>query len=221
MLAFLANLTYTALERERDKRFSAQFKGDHDDPLGSRRRWRPAACARMGQCFRSIRLVHSRLVAESSLLVEAVRERACRVLPSGRFSGPGLLNVVADATAEDFPTNIRGMRQFLHNCTVKPLAPDDFERALCWNIIVRPDVRGALGRRVIDSDDVLSTLRVPLLVAHGRKDIIIKPAIAEHILEICPTATASWYDDVGHAPFLEDPARFNRELAELVHRVRP
>jgi hypothetical protein len=65
------------------------------------------------------------------------------------------------------------MRQFVRNCTVKPLAPDDFERALCWNIIVRPDVRGALGRRVIDSDDVLSTLRVPLLVAHGRKDIII------------------------------------------------
>jgi pimeloyl-ACP methyl ester carboxylesterase len=47
------------------------------------------------------------------------------------------------------------------------------------------------------------------------------PAMAEHILEMCPTATASWYDDVGHAPFLEDPARFNRELAELVHRVRP
>jgi pimeloyl-ACP methyl ester carboxylesterase len=50
---------------------------------------------------------------------------------------------------------------------------------------------------------------------------IIKPAMAEHILEICPTATASWYEDVGHAPFLEEPARFNRELAELVHRVRP
>jgi non-heme chloroperoxidase len=143
------------------------------------------------------------------------------VTTSGRFSGPGLLNVVADATAEDFPTNIVGMRQFVRNCTVKPLAPDDFERALCWNIIVRPDVRGALGRRVIDSDDVLRTLRVPLLVAHGRQDIMIKPAMAEHILEICPTAAACWYDDAGHAPFLEDPARFNRELAELVHRVRP
>jgi non-heme chloroperoxidase len=143
------------------------------------------------------------------------------VTTSGRFSGPGLLSVVADATAEDFPTNIRGMRQFLRNCTVKPLPPDDFEIALCWNIIVRPDVRGALGRRAIDSDDVLSTLRVPLLVAHGRQDIVIKPSMAEHILEICPTATASWYDDVGHAPFLEDPARFNRELAELVHQVRP
>ena len=34
------------------------------------------------------------------------------------------------------------------------------------------------------------------------------PAMAEHVLKICPTTTASWYDEVGQAPFLEDPARF-------------
>jgi non-heme chloroperoxidase len=59
-----------------------------------------------------------------------------------------------------------------------------------------------------------------MLVAHGRQEYVVLPAMAEHILEICPTATASWYDDVGHAPFLEDPARFNRELAELVQQVQ-
>src|SRR5258708_17211805 len=91
------------------------------------------------------------------------------VTTSGRFSGPGLLSVVADATAEDFPTNIRGMRQFLRNCTVKPLPPDDFEIALCCNIIVRPDVRGALGSRAIHSGDVVSTLRAPLLAALVRQ----------------------------------------------------
>jgi pimeloyl-ACP methyl ester carboxylesterase len=29
----------------------------------------------------------------------------------------------------------------------------------------------------------------------------------------------SWYEGVGHAPHLEAPERFNRELAELTRRV--
>jgi pimeloyl-ACP methyl ester carboxylesterase len=44
--------------------------------------------------------------------------------------------------------------------------------------------------------------------------------MAEHILAICPAAEASWYDGVGHAPHLEAPERFNRELAAFVARVR-
>ena len=75
---------------------------------------------------------------------------------------------------------------------------------------------GALISRQIDSDDVLTRLHVPVLVTHGRQDQIVSPSMADHILRVCPTATASWYDVVGHAPFIEDPERFNRELAELV-----
>ncbi len=136
------------------------------------------------------------------------------------FIGPGFINVVTDAISEDLPTSLLAMRQFMHNCIARPLALEDLETALCWQMVVRPDVRGALVTREINSDDVLRSLRVPLLVAHGRQDYVVLPTMAEHVLETCPKATASWYDDVGHAPFLEDPARFNRELAELVHQVR-
>ena len=136
------------------------------------------------------------------------------------FIGHGFINVVTDAISEDLPTSLLAMRQFMHNCIAKPLALEDLETALCWQMVVRPDVRGALVTREINSDNVLRSLRVPLLVAHGRQDYVVLPTMAEHVLETCPKATASWYDDVGHAPFLEDPARFNRELAELVHHVR-
>jgi pimeloyl-ACP methyl ester carboxylesterase len=44
--------------------------------------------------------------------------------------------------------------------------------------------------------------------------------MAEHILAVCPTAQASWYEGVGHLPHLEEPERFNRELAALARRVR-
>ena len=39
------------------------------------------------------------------------------------------------------------------------------------------------------------------------------------VLSVCPTAEASWYDGVGHAPHLEAPERCNRELAALTRRV--
>jgi non-heme chloroperoxidase len=112
------------------------------------------------------------------------------------------------------------MRGFLRACLAKPMPAEELETALCWNIVVPARVRAALGAREIDDDDVLRTLDVPLLVTQGRSDLVVLPAMAEHVLATCPTAEASWYDGVGHAPFLEEPERFNRELAALVRRVR-
>jgi non-heme chloroperoxidase len=138
----------------------------------------------------------------------------------GTLIGPGFLDHFADATADDLPTNIRGMRAFLKDCAAKPLPADDFETALCWNMVVAPRIRASLAARQIDGDDVLRTLMVPLLVTQGRADTVVLPAMAEHILAICPAAEASWYEGVGHLPHLQEPERFNRELAALTRRVR-
>jgi non-heme chloroperoxidase len=138
----------------------------------------------------------------------------------GTLIGPGFLEHFADLTADDLPTNISAMRAFLRACLAKPIAAADFETALCWNMVVAARVRAALAAREIDDDDVLRALDVPLLVTHGRADSVVLPAMAEHVLATCPTAEASWYDGVGHAPFLEEPERFNRELAALTRRVR-
>jgi len=138
----------------------------------------------------------------------------------GTLIGPGFLDHFVDATAVDLPTNIRGMRAFLKDCAAKPLPADDFETALCWNMVVAPRIRASLAARQIDCDDVLRTLMVPLLVTQGRADTVVLPAMAEHILAICPAAEASWYEGVGHLPHLQEPGRFNRELAALTRRVR-
>jgi pimeloyl-ACP methyl ester carboxylesterase len=138
----------------------------------------------------------------------------------GTLIGPGFLDHFAGATAPDLPTNIQTLRAFLRACTATPLPAPDFETALAWNVAVPAHVRAALAAREIDDDDVLRTLRVPLLVTHGRDDTVVLPAMAEHVLATCPTAEASWYDGVGHAPHLEAPERFNRELADLVRGVR-
>jgi pimeloyl-ACP methyl ester carboxylesterase len=138
----------------------------------------------------------------------------------GTLIGPGFLDHFAHATADDLPTNIWAMRRFLRACLVKPLPAAEFETALCWNVVVPARVRANLAAREIDDDDVLRALDVPLAVTQGRADSVVLPAMAEHILRVCPAAEASWYDGVGHAPHLEEPERFNRELAVLARGTR-
>jgi pimeloyl-ACP methyl ester carboxylesterase len=138
----------------------------------------------------------------------------------GTLIGPGFIDNFAGAIADDLPTNIQALRRFLAGCTAKPLSAADFETALYYNAVVSPQVRAHLGTRQIDGDDLLRTLDVPLLVTHGLLDTVVLPAMADHVLATCRTAEASWYDGVGHAPFLEAPERFNRELAGFVRRAR-
>jgi pimeloyl-ACP methyl ester carboxylesterase len=137
----------------------------------------------------------------------------------GTLIGPGFLDHFAGATADDLPSNIQALRSFVHTCLVTPLPAEELETAIAWNLAVPARVRAALAARTIDDDDVLRDLRVPLLVTQGRADTVVLPAMAEHVLAVCPTAQASWYDDVGHAPHLEQPDRFNHELAALARRV--
>ncbi len=137
----------------------------------------------------------------------------------GTFLGPGFLDHFAGATADDLPTNIRAIRGLVKALPAKPLPTDDVETLLCSSTAVPAQVRANLAAREIDDDDVLRALEVPLLVTHGREDTVVLPAMAEHVLATCPTAEASWYDGVGHVPHLEEPERFNRELAALTRRV--
>jgi pimeloyl-ACP methyl ester carboxylesterase len=113
------------------------------------------------------------------------------------------------------------MRSFVRACIARPVADADLETAVCWNVVVPASIRANLAARELDYDDVLRALDVPLLVTQGRADTVVLPAMAEHILATYPAAEASWYEGVGHVPHMEEPERFNRELAELARRVRP
>jgi non-heme chloroperoxidase len=139
--------------------------------------------------------------------------------PSFEHIGPGLLENAGDACGPDLPTSIAAILRFLRACTVRPLSDPDWSTALCWNMVVAPEVRGALFARAIDADPVLSGLSVPVLVTHGLSDAIVLPSMGEHVVDVCGTARASWYEDIGHLPFLEDSDRFDRELAEFAGRV--
>ena len=138
----------------------------------------------------------------------------------GTLIGPGFLDHFAGATADDLPTNIGAMRSFVRACVVKPVPADDLETAICWNIVVPPPSAPTSPPARSTRRRADAPCEVPLLVTQGRADSVVLPAMAEHVLATCPTAEASWYDGIGHAPHLEEPERFNRELAALT-QARP
>lgn len=145
---------------------------------------------------------------------------AAVILRPPRFDhlGPGLLENARDACASDLTKNIAAIQRFLRACTAQQVDGDAWERALSWNMVVPPTVRGALISREIDGD-ALADVAVPVLVTHGRDDAIVLPSMAKHTLGICKPAVPSWYDNVGHMPFWEAAERFDWELANLVDQT--
>ena len=97
---------------------------------------------------------------------------------------------------------------------------DPWEVAVASGMMVPPPIRIAMFSRVLDNDDVLASIRVPTLVVHGGADRIVRSSAAEHTASTVPGAKLLVYPGVGHAPHLETPARFNRDLADFIRSIR-
>ncbi|MEO3433978.1 alpha/beta hydrolase [Inquilinus sp. CAU 1745] len=130
--------------------------------------------------------------------------------------GQGLLANSPTMCRDELAANIAATRRFVRACSARPLPPDWHETMLAFNMTVPPFVRRALFSRAEDFDDVLSSIRLPVLLTHGTADDIVLPAMTDRIARAMPAARLSLYDGIGHMPFVEDQPRFNRELAAFV-----
>jgi pimeloyl-ACP methyl ester carboxylesterase len=134
------------------------------------------------------------------------------------FVGENLKNQ-APMMSEDLATNIAATRAFVHGCFEKQPTADDFETMLSFNMMVPPKVRAHLGGRPLDATEVMSKLKIPVLVTHGDKDRNSKIGTAQYTAKTIPGAKLSVYEGIGHAPFYEDATRFNTELANFVREA--
>ncbi len=161
------------------------------------------------------RVVNDYLRVHGAGAVGGINFVAARTSTEGTTFGPGRTHI-ANMLSEDLTTNIAGTRGFLRACFEIQPSVDDFETMLACNMVVPAGARSHIIARGTDDGVVLKTLTCPVLVTHGRKDQIILPTTAEFSTATIRGAKLSFYDDVGHSPFWEDSARFNRELAEFV-----
>jgi pimeloyl-ACP methyl ester carboxylesterase len=127
--------------------------------------------------------------------------------------GTAFLEAVPGLASTNLEDNIRALRTFLRAMFVKQPSQDDFEELLAMNMVVPPGVRLALVSRTIDRDEVMKSLTIPVLVTAGGQDAIVLDAHTMHLLACLPRAQKSVYPGVGHGPPVEEPERFNRELA--------
>ena len=134
------------------------------------------------------------------------------------FYEPYSRKAIQGMCTDDPAENIRWTREFLQLCTAQPLPAHAFEEALAYNMLCPAHVRRAVQRRIIDYDRVLERMSVPVLFSHGRDERLVRPAMSEHACALVRDGTVSYYDGVGHAPFVEAPERFNRELAGFAER---
>ena len=65
---------------------------------------------------------------------------------------------------------------------------------------------------VIDHRGDLPAVKMPALVCRGDHDVIVDPAIGERAAELFPNSRLVRFSESGHAPFLEEPERFDAEL---------
>lgn len=119
----------------------------------------------------------------------------------------------------DLETNVRSTIAFVEACALQWNA-SDFAQQVAAAMVVPPYVRAALLGRPLDTDDLYRAIDIPVLFSHGAHDAIAPLAAAQHGHAITPNSELSIYENAGHAPFMEEPERFNRELAEFVARCK-
>ena len=122
--------------------------------------------------------------------------------------------------SEDLAINIAATRAFLHDCFSIQPTQEEYETMLAFNMMVPPKVRLGLSGRPLEVDDMLRSLKLPVLVTHGAEDKNSNLIAAEYTAKMIPGAKLSIYQGVGHSPFFEATPRFNAELAAFVRSAQ-
>lgn len=131
--------------------------------------------------------------------------------PYGRTPEAHARNIAA--LKEDYPGLVRSFVQSIFSRDVGQAMLDFVEQiAFRVPLWVALDQWEAMGRT--DLRDVLPEIAGPCLLLHGTEDLRISPRVAEWMAERVKQPRLVLLDDIGHTPFIEDPATFNAALEE-------
>ena len=125
---------------------------------------------------------------------------------------PEFLSLVPGFFSTDAVESVKSLEALLRLCFAQEISAEDLYLMLGYNVSVPPYVRQALFSRSIDNDDLLPSIRKPVLITHGTDDAIVKPAaVSQHVARLAH-AQVHTIANTGHAPFWDDAAAFNRRL---------
>lgn len=129
--------------------------------------------------------------------------------------------IYRDLVSPDLKTHLDTVRDFLRLCFhTQPDAPT-FERLLANAAMASWDMQRAVMSISVEAAEGLGKASVPVLLLYGERDALVqaKPAI-DRARQLNPRIQSKLYAESGHAPFLEEAARFNRDLSAFVDASR-
>jgi len=124
---------------------------------------------------------------------------------------PEFLSLVPAFFSEKTEESVRGLTSLLRLCFAQ-LEAVDFYLMLGYNMSVPPYIRQALFSRSVDNDDVLATIRKPVLITHAINDAIVKAAVVSEHRAALPHAQYELVANSAHGCFWDDAAGYNRRL---------
>ncbi|MBL8645039.1 MAG: alpha/beta hydrolase [Rhodospirillaceae bacterium] len=133
--------------------------------------------------------------------------------PVGAMSPEDLKRRMALQTGGDIRGNLQNIEATTKLFEFPGITPEYRQEMYLMGVMVPAYFRKAFMGRNLDHQDVTPKLTLPLLVTMGSHDVAQSADAFARLQAALPKATYAVYDGVGHLPFAQDPARFNRELA--------
>ena len=140
---------------------------------------------------------------------------------SGAFFGPGMMDHVRGLISSDPAVYAASAQAFAAGCAATSGAVDAayVQQRIAAMARVPAYVRRALLTRDEDYVPELARGSFPLAAVHGELDRVVLPSLTEHVKQNAPRTVVTTLAGVGHLPFVEAGAAFDRALLELVERA--
>lgn len=123
-------------------------------------------------------------------------------------------DVRAEATyGTDQLAELRAVIAFVQACFAAPLSKKDLAFMVGFNMLCPPHIRRAARLRDEDFRDAWGRLTKPALIIQGAAERVCLPEILADMQAAIPHARTVTYPGCGHAPFWEQPERFDADLA--------
>jgi non-heme chloroperoxidase len=120
-------------------------------------------------------------------------------------------------TATDDQARKEGTERFVRACFAAPPPESELGSWLAAAGVLPASIHAAIQHmNVGEIEPGLRGLSRPTLVIHGRSDDFVAPAMARYTASLIRGARESAYEGSGHAPFVDETRRFDRDLGAFV-----
>lgn len=124
--------------------------------------------------------------------------------------------VYAGLASEDLRTHLDMVRTFLALCFATQPENATFERLLSNAAVASWLMTRTVPSMTVQAKEGLAKAKKPVLLIYGGKDNLVRPQPSiERAKSFNGAIKSEIYDNSGHAPFLEEASRFNKDLARF------